>query len=465
MPAVATALVGLAVLLAAATLLWIVSVRREDASLADIAWGPAFALLGWLYTLLQPAVQPRSLWLAAVVTAWSLRLATHIHARHRGEDPRYRALRQEAGPSFWWRSLLTVFWLQGALAWLVAMPLLAVAMYPGSALTWTDLAGGLLVLIGGTVEALADRQLTAFRRVAAPGDVLATGLWRYSRHPNYFGDAVFWWGVYVVAAGVPYGVFTLFAPALMTWLLVRVSGVALLDRTLAARKPGYSDYMAHTSGFVPWPPRRAARARGTVAMAAAVLIGMPVVAQEPVDAPLQAGVLFPPLRGEYLTGREANLPADAAGKAAVILMGFTYASRKPVEAWAERLKPALAAMPDATFYEVPVIGGMARMGKWFIDSGMRRGTPKALHENVITVWGGTKQWKARAGVTDDRDTLAYITLIDREGRIRWRHSGVFDEAAFAALLTELRGLTARQLGEFISRPEDSPAGTAPHTAQ
>lgn len=440
-PAVATALVGISVLLAAATLLWIVSVRREDASLADIAWGPAFALLAWLYTLLQPVPGPRALWLSAAVTAWSLRLATHIHARHRGEDPRYRALRQAAGPSFWWRSLLTVFWLQGALAWLVAMPLLAVALHPRGGVTWTNLTGGLLMLIGGTIEALADRQLTAFRRGAAPGDVLATGLWRYSRHPNYFGDAVFWWGVYLIACGAPYGAFTVFAPAIMTWLLVRVSGVALLDRTLAARKPGYADYMARTSAFIPWPPRRAARGRGTLAVAALVLLGMPVVAQEAVEAPMALGAPFPSLRGEYLTGREANLPGDAAGKAAVILMGFTYASRKPVEAWADRLKPALAGMEGATFYEVPVIGGMARMGKWFIDSGMRRGTPKALHGNVITVWGATRRWKQLAGVTDARDKLAYITLIDREGRIRWRYTGGFDEAAFEALTAELRGLT------------------------
>lgn len=440
--ALTTALLGLSVLLAAATLLWLLSVRREDASLADIAWGPAFAILAWLYTLLQPVVDARAIWLSAAVTPWSLRLASHIHARHRGEDPRYRALRQAAGPSFWWRSLLTVFWLQGALAWLIAMPLLAVAVHSRGALAWTDLTGGLLMLVGIIVEAMADRQLTAFRRVAAPGDVLASGLWRYSRHPNYFGDAVLWWGVYLVACRTPYGAFTIFAPALMTWLLVRVSGVALLDRTLAGRKPGYADYMARTSAFVPWPPRRGARARGTLAVAAVLLAGVPVVAQEAVEAPLQVGILFPSLRGEYLTGRKANLPGDAAGRAAVILMGFTYASRKPVEAWADRLKPALAAMDGATFYEVPVIGGMARMGKWFIDSGMRRGTPRALHENVITVWGATRRWKQLAGVTDDRDKLAYVTLIDREGLIRWRYTGVFDEAAFEVLTTELRGLTA-----------------------
>jgi hypothetical protein len=200
--------------------------------------------------------------------------------------------------------------------------------------------------------------------------------------------------------------------------------------------------MARTRAFLPWPARSTAHARRALALGLVVILGLPLQAQDSMEGSMRIGATFPTLQGEYLTGRTATLPGDAAGKAAVILMGFTYASRKPVEAWAERLKPALATMNDATFYEVPVIGGMARMGKWFIDSGMRRGTPKALHENVITVWGGTKQWKARAGVTDARDTLAYITLIDREGRIRWRYTGGFDAAVFDELTAELRGLTA-----------------------
>ncbi len=429
---------GLAAILGGATLLWGVSVWRRDASLADIAWGPGFAVLAWLYLGMQPSVTIRSSWLAGAVTLWALRLAWHIGRRHRGEDRRYAALRSAAGPAFWWRSLITVFWLQAMLLWVVALPLLAVADAPVSPLAWTDLAGGLLILGGGVTEAVADVQLTRFRRTAGPGDVLDSGLWRYSRHPNYFGDALLWWGVYVVAYGVPWGGLTLVAPVLMTWLLVRVSGVALLDRTLAERKPAYCDYMVRTSGFVPWPPRAPGASRRALAACLAVTMTVPLVAAGPEEAPMRIGDTLPPLRGEYLSGRKARLPEDAAGTAAVILMGFTYASRKPVEAWAERLKPVLADLDGATFYEVPVIGGMARLGKWFIDSGMRRGTPRALHENVITVWGQTAQWKARAGVTDDRDTLAYITLIDGEGRVRWQFAGPFDEAAFEALVAALR---------------------------
>jgi len=253
-PVAAAAAGGLSILVGA-TALWALSVHRRDASLADIAWGPGFALLGWVYLGLSPDAPSRARWLALAVTLWSGRLAWHIARRHRGEDRRYRALRDAAGPAFWWRSLFTVFWLQGALLWVIAMPLFVVSRTGPGALQWQDLAGGLLMLLGGTVEAVADAQLMRFRRTASPGTVLDTGLWRYSRHPNYFGDAVFWWGVFVVASGTPSGWLTGVGPLLMTWLLLRVSGVALLDRTLVAAKPAYRGYMARTSAFIPWPPR------------------------------------------------------------------------------------------------------------------------------------------------------------------------------------------------------------------
>lgn len=157
---------------------------------------------------------------------------------------------------------------------------------------------------------------------------------------------------------------------------------------------------------------------------------------------MTVGSLFPLLTGEFLTGREARLPDAAAGQVALVLLGFTYASRMPVAAWADHVKPAFASLDRATFYEVPVIGGLARMGKWFIDSGMRRGTPKALHENVITVWGKTDAWKSRAGVTDDND--AYLFLLGRDGRILWRYSGGFREAAFAEMLSVARAAASTQ---------------------
>ncbi len=258
MPALAAA-TGALLVFAGATALWAFSVRRRDASLADIAWGPGFALLTWTYVASQPVVTSRALWLATGVTLWSARLAWHIARRHHGEDRRYRALREAAGPSFWWRSLISVFWLQAFLLWVIATPLLAVASAAPATFRWQDLVGGLLIVAGGTTEAVADAQLAHFRRTASSGQVLDTALWRYSRHPNYFGDAVFWWGAFIVASATPFGWLTAVGPLILTWLLLRVSGVALLDRTLVAAKPAYRDYMARTSAFLPWPPRSGPR--------------------------------------------------------------------------------------------------------------------------------------------------------------------------------------------------------------
>jgi len=153
---------------------------------------------------------------------------------------------------------------------------------------------------------------------------------------------------------------------------------------------------------------------------------------------LAAGELLPPLRGEFLTGREAVLPQAAAGRVALMLLGFTYDSRYQVEPWAEKFRHEFGANSKVTFYEIPMIGGMARMGKWFIDSGMRRGTPKADQENVITVYGGTDPWKQRVGFTDPKS--AYLILLDPQGRVAWRHAGAVDDGSFQALSAEVSRL-------------------------
>lgn len=250
---------ALFLILAGAAGVWILSLRLRDASIADICWGPGFALLGWYYCVVFSAWRMRSLLLVSLVTIWAARLAIHIGRRHRGggEDARYTAMRREYGIAFWWRSLLTVFWLQGALLWLVALPLFAAARVPGrSGITTTDVMGTLLFVIGFAFEAIGDYQLARFKASAANrGRVMDQGLWRYTRHPNYFGDATLWWGVYLIAASVPGGWLTIASPMLMTMLLLRVSGVTLLERTLKASKPGYAAYVARTSAFIPWRPR------------------------------------------------------------------------------------------------------------------------------------------------------------------------------------------------------------------
>ena len=175
-------------------------------------------------------------------------------------------MRQNQGPRFVWLSAFTVFGLQGALLLLIAMPLVAATSLPGrpaapgsgaAGFGPFDLAGIGLFLVGFLFEAVGDAQLARFKaNPANRGKVCDVGLWRCSRHPNYFGDATLWWGFYLVACGVPGGAWTIASPIVMTVLLLKVSGVALLERGLTSTKPGYADYIARTSAFVPWFPRR-----------------------------------------------------------------------------------------------------------------------------------------------------------------------------------------------------------------
>ena len=156
-------------------------------------------------------------------------------------------------------------------------------------------------------------------------------------------------------------------------------------------------------------------------------------------APLAIGDPFPRLEAEFLTGRKAVLPDAAAGKNALVMMGFTYDSRFAVEKWAEHVSREFSANDQLTFFEVPVIGGMGRMAKWFIDSGMRKGTPKELHENVITVYGGADRWKKAMGFSKAEENAAYLALLGPDGRVRWLHRGGVSEEAMAALRAALSG--------------------------
>ena len=160
---------------------------------------------------------------------------------------------------------------------------------------------------------------------------------------------------------------------------------------------------------------------------------------KPSIAAMQAGDRLPPLEGEFLTGRKAVLPDAARGKVAFVAMGFTYSSRFAVEEWAKWFRDSFGERRDVTFFEVPMIGGMARMGRWFIDSGMRKGTPAALHENVITVYGGTGDWKKRMDYRDEK--AAYLLILDKEGIVRWRYSGAYDEEAAREVDQVVRSLS------------------------
>jgi steroid 5-alpha reductase family enzyme len=253
------ALIGLGTLLTTLTLVWMISVRLRDASVADTCWGLGFVLLAWLYCVLSPALTPRSWLVATLMTLWGTRLSGHIFRRNhgKGEDPRYQAMRASHGRAFWWRSLFTVFWLQGAILWFVALPLLvAVRAARPAALTAVDGLGVVLFAVGFGFEVMGDYQLERFKAEPSNrGRVLEGGLWRYTRHPNYFGDATLWWGLYAIAGATPGGWLTVLSPALMSFLLIRVSGVTLLEDGLRASKPGYRAYITRTPAFFPWFPR------------------------------------------------------------------------------------------------------------------------------------------------------------------------------------------------------------------
>jgi hypothetical protein len=161
--------------------------------------------------------------------------------------------------------------------------------------------------------------------------------------------------------------------------------------------------------------------------------------QSKTVAPLVVGDAFPRLEAEFLTGRKAVLPDAAAGKWALVMMGFTYVSRFDVEKWAEHVRAEYKGNDAVTFFEVPVIGGMGRMAKWFIDSGMRKGTPKELHENVITVYGGVDRWKKAMAFSKAQEHSAYLALLGPDGRVKWLHRGGFSEEGLAALRAAIGG--------------------------
>ncbi|MBK6495771.1 MAG: DUF1295 domain-containing protein [Gemmatimonadetes bacterium] len=236
-------------------LCWVASLVRRDSSLVDRVWGLGFVLLVHHHTAFAGEVGGTvDRLFAALVVIWGIRLTWHITHRNwgHGEDPRYAAMRARNGARWWWQSLFTVFVLQGALMLLIGLPLAATAM-PGAA--WGRALGTLLWAVGFAFEAGGDWQLARFKADSANrGQVLDTGFWRYTRHPNYFGDALQWWGFWCFAASAGLW-WTIISPILMTLLLLKVSGVTLLESALVDAKPGYREYIRRTPAFFPWWPR------------------------------------------------------------------------------------------------------------------------------------------------------------------------------------------------------------------
>lgn len=254
-------LIGLFAIMVYMTLIWLLSLNMQNAGIVDIFWGPGFVLAAVVYGINSPdGFSARKILIVLLVAIWGLRLGWHIGLRNldHEEDYRYQAWRKTNGNTWWWKSFFKVFTLQGLLMWLISMPLLVAQYSPEPAnLTVFDLLGVIIWLIGFAFEAVGDWQLTQFKAdVSNKGKVLRTGLWRYTRHPNYFGDATVWWGYFIIALSTPNGIVTIFAPLLMTVMLMRVSGVALLEQNLKKTKPEYADYIATTNSFFPGIPRK-----------------------------------------------------------------------------------------------------------------------------------------------------------------------------------------------------------------
>ena len=238
---------------------WLASLRLRNASIVDIVWGPGFAAVALGTALHSDAATARRWLVAGLALAWGLRLGAYLYWRSRGkpEDFRYQAMRRFWGARFPWVSLVTVFALQGALMFAISLPLqVAASAGEPARLGVLDGIGVALWLVGMFFECVGDFQLARFRADPAnAGRVLDSGLWRYTRHPNYFGDFLVWWGFFAIAAATPGGLYTVVSPILMTILLRRVSGVTLLERGLARRKPEYAAYVARTPAFLPRHPR------------------------------------------------------------------------------------------------------------------------------------------------------------------------------------------------------------------
>ncbi|NBC14750.1 MAG: DUF1295 domain-containing protein [Gammaproteobacteria bacterium] len=247
---------GLAVVLGIAVAAWLVSIPKRDVSFVDSLWSLFFLALTVTYIALAPALTERAYLLLFLVTVWAVRLSVFITLRNLGqpEDRRYQAIRSDNEPGFWLKSLYLVFGLQAILAWIISLPLLGVVL-GGAPLGWLDFAAVTLWLVGFGFEAIGDQQLARFK--ADPrnaGRVLDTGLWRYTRHPNYFGEACIWWAYYLLALAAG-AWWTIIGPLLMTYLLLRISGVSILEKDIGERRPAYRDYRRRTNTFVPGPPK------------------------------------------------------------------------------------------------------------------------------------------------------------------------------------------------------------------
>ena len=248
------------IILILVTLLWIWSVFIKNVSIVDIFWGLGFVVVNTFYVFMSGELNARKIVILTLVCIWGFRLAIYLAIRNigKGEDFRYQEFRQNYGPKrYWWFSYFQTFLLQGILIMIISLPLLGINYNNSNGnLQILDYLGISIWIIGFTFETVGDFQLSNFKRDPKnKGKILHTGLWKYTRHPNYFGDSAVWWayGIFSIAAG---SYWQAIGAVIMTLLILKISGVSLLEKTLKETKPLYKEYIQKTSSFFPWFPKK-----------------------------------------------------------------------------------------------------------------------------------------------------------------------------------------------------------------
>ncbi len=251
-------LVQVAVVALHASLWFVVALKLRRNDVADVAWGTGFMILAFVGAFAAAAISNRGILVLALVTIWSLRLSLHIGLRNQGraEDPRYGKWRQEWGRHATVRAYFQVFLLQGFLIVVILAPVTHILAHQSSDLTWLDVLGTAIWLTGFAFEAVGDLQLVRFKKHPGNrGRIITSGLWRYTRHPDYFGEVALWWGIWLIACSLPGGWTTVFGPATITVLILFVSGIPLLEKQYEGNTE-FKEYQRRTSAFFPLPPKR-----------------------------------------------------------------------------------------------------------------------------------------------------------------------------------------------------------------
>jgi len=250
---------NLAVVVLMMTIGWLLSLVLKNVTIVDSLWGLGFVMIAWTTFFLTYGFLGRKLLIAFLVTVWGVRLSTYLTWRNwgKGEDPRYGSWRKKSGKYFWIVSFFKVFLLQAVFLWAISVSIqYGVASGTPEMITWLDLCGLIFWAVGFIFEAVGDWQLAVFKsNPTHKGKVMDRGLWAYTRHPNYFGECLMWWGIFLIAFSAPNSWWTVLSPLIVTAVLMKMTGIPLTEKIIVTRRPGYKEYIQRTNAFFPWFPK------------------------------------------------------------------------------------------------------------------------------------------------------------------------------------------------------------------